>query len=225
MSPPTSACWVTNRPYGGVIDDHQSTAHHFLETSAPVEGGELVVTVLLRASVKGRALVLDVATSALTRNPPEYRATAATPSAVLRAVLRSALRLPIDIVRLPLLAELPWLLGCAWRARRSREIGTAAKVAVREERAEDWRNAQLDRAVIYDHTKIIEQRILKATEDFLKEHDVDTSAFEEQATNIINNSGLLNMGGTTEVNQAAVGANAQLNQATAGAAVQQGAGA
>ncbi len=208
-----------------VMDDHQSTAHHFLETSAPVEGGELVITVLLRVSVKGRALVLDAATSALTRNPPEYRATAATPSAVLRSALRSALRLPLDVLRLPRLAELPVLLSCAWTACRRREIGTAAKVAVREEKADDWRNAQLDRAVIYDHMKIIEQRILKATADFLKEHDVDTSAFEEQATNIINNSGLLNMGGTTEVNQAAVGANAEFTQTTAGAAGQQGAGA
>jgi hypothetical protein len=36
---------------------------------------------------------------------------------------------------------------------------------------------QLDRTTIYDHMKIVEQRILKTTKDFLTEYGVDTSVF------------------------------------------------
>lgn len=58
--------------------------------------------------------------------------------------------------------------------------------------------------------KIVEQRILKTTKDFLKEHGVDTSVFEKQATNIIN-SGVLNMGGSqATIGQLAAGVGAQL---------------
>jgi hypothetical protein len=42
---------------------------------------------------------------------------------------------------------------------------------------------------------------------------MDTSTFDKQAATIIN-SGVLNMGGRTEVNQSAVGANAQLRADT-----------
>jgi hypothetical protein len=39
-----------------VIDNPLSLAHHFLETSVPIAGGELVMTVLIRVSLKGRCL-------------------------------------------------------------------------------------------------------------------------------------------------------------------------
>lgn len=58
--------------------------------------------------------------------------------------------------------------------------------------------------------KIVEQRILKATKDFLSEYGVDISVFEKQATNIIN-SGVLNMGGgQMTVGQMAAGVGAQI---------------
>ena len=56
--------------------------------------------------------------------------------------------------------------------------------------------------------KIIEQRIIRSTEDFLAEHNVDTTAFQKQATNIIN-SGVLNMGGSMDISNSALGAGAQ----------------
>jgi hypothetical protein len=87
---------------------------------------------------------------------------------------------------------------------------------VREEIANAWENAQLDRTTIYDHMKIVEQRILKATEDFLREHGVDTSVFESKATNIIN-SGVLNMGGSQmTVEQLAAGVGAHINNSRPG---------
>ncbi|MDQ3153653.1 MAG: hypothetical protein M3R63_18705 [Actinomycetota bacterium] len=202
-----------------VIDDHRSAAHHFLETSVPIAGGELVATVLVRVSVKGRCLSLDVATCALTRTPQSYQvidgfAEHGT-SAVLRSAVRSAFVLPGEVMMLWRLAEIPVMLARTWWAVKDRThiprrgITVGARVAVRMEKADDWKNAQLDETAIYDHMKIIEQRILRATKDFLKAHDVDTSVFEKQATNIIN-SGVLNMGGRTEVNQSAVGTSARV---------------
>lgn len=203
-----------------IVDDHRLTGHHFLETSVPIFGGELVATVLLRVSVKGRCLSLDVATCALTRTPEGYhvidwfgeRGTAA----VLRSAVRSALAVPVDVMRMWRLLEIPVMLGWAWWAQKDRTVvprrrSIRPRVAVREGIANAWENAQLDRTTIYDHMKIVEQRILKTTADFLKEHGVDTSVFEKQATNIIN-SGVLNMGSSQmTVGQLAAGVGAQLN--------------
>lgn len=202
-----------------IIDDHRSAAHHFLEVSAPIAGGELVTTVLLRVSVKGRCLSLDVETCALTRTPQDYQvidgfAEHGT-SAVLRSAVKSVLALPADITRLWRLVEMPVVLARAWWATKDRThiprrgITVGARVAIRQEKSDAWENARLDVATIYDHIKIIERRILKATEDFLKAHDVDTSIFEKRATNIIN-SGVLTMGGRTDVNQSAVGTKAKV---------------
>lgn len=205
-----------------IVDDHRLTGHHFLETSVPIFGGELVATVLLRVSVKGRCLSLDVATCALTRTPEAYhvidwfgeRGT----RAVLRSAVRSALAVPVDVMRMWRLLEVPVVLGWAWWAWWAQKDRTVVprrrsirpKVAVREEIANAWENAQLDRTTIYDHMKIVEQRILKTTRDFLKEYGVDTSVFEKQATNIIN-SGVLNMGSSQmAIGQLAAGVGAQL---------------
>lgn len=202
-----------------IIDNHQSLAHHFLETSAPIAGGELVATTLIRVSLKGRCLSLDVATCALTRTPHEFQRTDAYAehgvSAVIRAAVKAIFTLPRDAARVWRLVEFPIVLvRAAWATKDRtltprRGVHVGARVAVREAAADDWKNAQLDETTIYDHMKIIEQRIIKAAEDFLRAHNVDTSAFEKQATNIIN-SGVLNMGGTTNVSQAAIGASAQV---------------
>ncbi len=201
------------------IKNHRSAAHHFLEISVPIAGGELVTTVLLRVSVKGRCLSLDVATCALTRTPHEYQMIDAFAehgtSAVFRSAVRSVFALPADVTRLWRMAEIPWVLARARSSAKDRThiprrgVTVGARVAVRVEKADDWKHAQLDKTVIYEDMKIIEQRILKATKDYLKAHDVDISMFEKQATNIIN-SGVLNMGGKTEVNQSAVGTSPQV---------------
>lgn len=125
-----------------IIDDHRLTGHHFLETSVPIFGGELVATVLLRVSIKGRCLSLDVATCALTRTPEAYhvidkfgeRGT----RAVLRSAARSALAVPVDVIRMRRLLEIPVVLGWAWWAQKDRTVvprrrSIRPKVAVREE--------------------------------------------------------------------------------------------
>jgi hypothetical protein len=209
---------ITDFELRQVINNHRTLAHHFLEASAPIADGELVVTVLVRVSIKGRCLSLDVATCALTRTPQSFHVIdvygESGPAGYLRQAFRSICQLPLEFRRVPTLALAPWTLARAWWStkdrtslpRRKREVGP--ELAAREEKAIDWKHAQLDRTTIYDHMKIIEQRIIRSTEDFLAEHNVDTTAFQKQATNIIN-SGVLNMGGSMDISNSALGAGAQ----------------
>jgi hypothetical protein len=202
-----------------IIDNPLAPAHHFLETSVPIAGGELVTTVLIRVSLKGRCLSLDVATCALTRTPGHYQVTDQYGEdgigAVIRAALRAVCALPRDVLMFWRLVAVPVLAARAWWAAKDRThkprrgVPVSPRVSLREKVADEWKNAQLDRTTIYDHMKIIEQRVLKATLDFLKAHDVDTSEFEQQATNIIN-SGVLNMGGTMVGDNTAVANSAKV---------------
>ena len=58
--------------------------------------------------------------------------------------------------------------------------------------------------------KILEQRLLKATEDFLESRDVDVSMLKRRALNIIN-TGILNMGRLNNYGEANAGNNSQVN--------------
>lgn len=202
-----------------IIDNPLALAHHFLETSVPIAGGELVTTVLIRVSLKGRCLSLDVATCALTRTPGPYQVPdqygESGVGAVVRAAFRAAFTLPRDVLMFWRLVAVPVLAARAWWATKDRThkprrgVPVSPRVSIREKVADEWKNTQLDRTTIYDHMKIIEQRVLKAALDFLKAHDVDTSEFEQQATNIIN-SGVLNMGGTMVGDNTAVANSAKV---------------
>lgn len=205
-----------------IIDDHESVAHHFLEVSLPFVGGELVTTVFVRVSVKGRTLSLDLATCALTRTLKQFRLMDGFgqhgKGAVVRSAGRSLRALPVDVWQMWKLAEIPLEVVRTWRVSQDRTvvprrgIGVGTCVAVRERGSVSWtRTAELDRLAIAGHLKIIEQRILRTTEVFLDDHDVDTSVFNSQATSIIN-SGVLNMGdGSVDVHQSAVGSGAQVH--------------
>jgi hypothetical protein len=109
------------------------------------------------------------------------------------------------------LAAAPLTLVRAWRARSARAAApaTAPVYRLREATACAWEDAALDRPMILDQMKIIELRLLKATEDFLDEHDVDTSVFAKRAETIISAS-VLNMGGRVDISNSAVGDNAQM---------------
>lgn len=206
-----------------VIDDPHGTTHHYLEIRV-TDTGELVMTIFLRVTVKGRSLSLDFAASALTRTPDDYhvldRHGESGKGAVTRSTLRGLLDLSKDVGQLWRLGEVPVVLARAVWARKDRTfvprrgvmIGT--QLSVREEKSAPWHEAQLDRTAIYDYMKIMEQRLLKATEDFLESKDVDTSMFKKRAASIIN-MGVLNMGGKVKMKEMAVGSNAQVNQGSA----------
>lgn len=209
-----------------LIDDPHGNVHHYLEIQLSTTG-ELVTTALVRITVRGRSLSLDFAACALTRTPDKYhvldryRETGA--GAVLRSALRGVYTIPAAVGGLWRLVKVPWVLArAAWSRkdrtlapRRRRLIGT--RLSIREEIAEIWQDAGIDYTAVYDDVKIIEQRLLKAAQDFLKSRDVDVSALEKRAFIIIS-TGILNMG-KLEMKQAAVGSNAQFtnidNSATA----------
>ncbi|WP_214104532.1 hypothetical protein [Acrocarpospora catenulata] len=212
--------WLQGEPaaykINEIIDRPFDRFHHFLEIRTSV-AGELVTTVFLRTTVKGRALSLDFAACALTRTPDEYHILDEYGedgvTAVLRAAARSLTELPADIMQAWRLIRVPIVLFGAFRARRSRVLDPkrgvkiGAKLSVREEKRMPWESAQLDRTLISDHVKLIEDRLLKVATEFLREHQVDVSEFEERATSIIN-TGIMNFGESMTVNNSAVGANA-----------------
>lgn len=199
-----------------IIDDPHGRVRHYLEIQLSTSG-ELVTTAFVRASVRGRSLSLDFAVHALTRTPDEYHMLDTYRETGTKAVLRSALRgmygIPGSVGGLWRFAEVPWVLARAVWARKDRTltpgrrmIGT--RLSIREEKAAAWEDSEADHSVIYGDAKIIEQRLLKATEDFLESRDVDVYVLKKLALNIISN-GILNMG-RLEVHQTAVGTNAQI---------------
>ncbi|WP_329519699.1 hypothetical protein [Spirillospora sp. NBC_01491] len=197
-----------------IINDPYSAAQHFLEMRV-TSSGELVTTVFLRVTVKGRSLVLDFAACALTRTPSEYqragRRARTRAGSLVWPALKAPWRLPAEICRSWHLLKAPATLINAVRAHRSRAEGTGhgPQPSVREDRAAKWELATFDKPTILAQMKIIEQRLLKATQDFLKDHDVDTSAFEKRAETLISAS-VLNMGGRVDISNSAVGDNAQI---------------
>jgi predicted metallopeptidase len=190
--------------------------HHFLEIQTSVQG-ELVTTVFLRTTVKGRALSLDFAACALTRTPDKYHLLDEYgedgTAAILRTAIRALIDLPTDIIQSWRLVHVPAILIGVLRAHRvrvmdpKRGVKIGAKLSVREEKRMPWESAQLDRTLISDHVKLIEDRLLKAATEFLRKKDVDVSEFEERATNIIN-TGIMNFGESMNVNNSAIGSNA-----------------
>jgi hypothetical protein len=200
-----------------IIDDPHDSARHYLEIRVSSEG-EVVTTVFLRVTIRGRTLSLDFSACALTRTPltfqvlEQYAETGA--GAVLRAAARGVGSLPQSLAGLWRLGLAPWvLIRSAWAVRDRtitprRGLMIGSRLSVREEIAEDWDDADLDKITIYDEMKIVEQRLLKATEDFLEARKVDTSIFRRRVFSIIN-TGVLNMG-KLEMNQSAVGTGAQV---------------
>ncbi|MEV6986155.1 hypothetical protein AB0M95_33520 [Sphaerisporangium sp. NPDC051017] len=201
-----------------IIDHPNKLYHHFLEIVV-TDSGELVTSIYLRVTVKGRALSMDFAACALTRTPEEYGIFDAGGRSGWVAVVRSALTglrdLPLTVGMVWRLVAAPETLARAVRANKGRSHlrrrvpGFGTQPSIRELKSMKWEDATLDKFIIFDYMKIIEQRLLKAAEKFLDGRGLDTSTFEKQASTIIN-SGVLNMGGTTEVHSSAVGSHSQV---------------
>lgn len=208
------------RPEGieEIIDDPHHTAQHYLEIQLSTIA-ELVTTAFVRATVRGKSLSLDFAACALTRIPDEYHVLDNYGETGTGAVIRSALRgvygLPGFVGGLWRLAEFPWVLARATWARKDRtfaprrKVPIGTRVSIREEKAATWEDSEMDYTAIYGDVKLIEHRLLKATEDFLESKGVDISVLKKLAFNIISN-GILNMG-KLDVTNSAVGTNPRVN--------------
>ncbi|MBX9387603.1 hypothetical protein ACFPZ0_06370 [Streptomonospora nanhaiensis] len=211
---------ITPERLAEIIDTPDTDADHFLVTTVGLDGGELVTSMFLHVSIKGRTLSLEFIACALPRTREEFRRIDEHAEhgriATVREAIVAVARLPQTLRRLPVLFTAPVVLArAAWarrdrtlRPRRRRAVGTVA--SVREKGAQDWdRISQRDHAAVLGRMKIIEQWILTSVEQFLDTHDVDTSMFKKQMVKIVN-SGVLNMGGQTVFNSAVgVGAHAR----------------
>ncbi|HEU5026041.1 MAG TPA: hypothetical protein VFV01_14070 [Spirillospora sp.] len=198
-----------------VVNTHDGKCQHFLEMRA-TSSGELVTTVFVRVTLKGRSLSLDFAACALTRTPPSFhrraRGARAGGTAAVRGALAPLQDLPGEVARcwqaLAVLFRLPSYVEaftkCATR-------GSAPRFSIREQTAAGWQEAAFDEPAILDQMKIIELRLLQVTKDFLRSRNVDTSVFEKRAETIVSAS-VLNRGGRVDINNSAVGNNAQVNQ-------------
>ncbi len=186
-----------------LIDDPGGKARHHLEIQVTANG-EVVTTVFLRVTVRGRTLSLEFAVCALTPTPHAYRISdeyaEAGRGAVLRAAGRGIADLPRTLTRLWRLALAPWVLARAARASRDRTLAPrrrrppGTRYSVREVTTDDWNSAEPDKhMLVYNEMKIIELRILSATKDFLDSQGIDTSAFKRRSDLIVN-AGVFNMG-------------------------------
>ncbi|RCV50993.1 hypothetical protein DEF23_16880 [Marinitenerispora sediminis] len=203
-----------------IINTPLGTRYHFVEACVSSHGGELVTTVLFRVSVTGRTLSLDLFCSALTRTPERFLSVKnhVRPRtwALLAAGARGLRDLQTEIPQIWRLLELPAMLaGWLWAQKYWQiapywAIRTAPRVCVREKFTQEWDDVQLDKLLILDHMKIIEERLLKATKDFLDARKVDTSQFEKRMLQIIN-SEFANIGGNAQFVNSSVGRGSQTN--------------
>lgn len=204
-----------------LINEQSPTHHHFLEVSVPDAGSELVATVLLHATLRGRTLNLFFAACALTRTPDSFRKAEEFGQHGKRAVAWAAFRalrgLPRETTDLWRVVRYPALLIKAlFMYRREltlspiRNVCIGSRLSIRQERAQEWSKVQLDKTQVLSHVKNVELRLLKATSDFLHSRGVDISEFDDRAMQIIN-SGIVNLGGTNDISNNNLGDGTQVN--------------
>ena len=203
-----------------LINAPGSKQHHFLEFTAPTEGSEYVATVLLHVSLQGRTLSLSTAACALAHTPRSFQRSEEFGHHGALAVVWAALR---ELAALPLEIQESWralryLFALSKAAVLPRDLTVApirnvligSRVSIREESSQDWSKIQLEKSDILGQMKTIEQRLLRATSDFLYSRDVDISEFTNRALNIIN-SGIFNFGDNNNFSHNAVGDAAQVS--------------
>jgi hypothetical protein len=203
----------------GVIDNPHGPASHYLEIRVSATG-ELVTTVFMGVALKGRSLNLDLAACALTRTPEDFRRLDAYgesgKGAVLRSMLRGLSSLPAEVGHSWRVSKMPALLAGTVRARRDRTLTPRRRVtigpelSVRMERSTPWDVAYVDEKLFLGQIKIVEQRLLNGTEDFLRDHNVDVSSFRKKAETIIS-ANVLNIGGRMDISNSTIGDKARGN--------------
>lgn len=202
-----------------IINTPGSKEYHFLEVISPAEGAEFVATVLLHISVQGRTLSISTAACVLAHTPRSFQRTAEFGHhgvlAVPWAALRELVMLPSEIRQSWRIVRYLFSLGKAAVLPRNltstpiRNVLIGSRVSIREKSAQEWSKIQLEKTDILGRMKTIERRLLRATGDFLVNHDVDAAEFYDRATKIIN-SGIFNFGDNNNFSNNAVGDAAQV---------------
>ena len=190
---------------------------HYLACRVASWGGEVVTTVHVHASLQGRTLYLEFATQALLPTRARYhlvdQPSMTGPAALAKGVAGSLVRLPEELWAVPRVLGGPTQIWAAIRPRKDRtfrrrdnmraDIGAA--MSAREAAAVEAKESYFQTQDIWQHSKIIERRLIATVADFLAAHNVDTAEFLDRATTILNN-GIMNMGsGNVNVTGSAVG--------------------
>ncbi|MFC7986367.1 hypothetical protein [Streptomyces sp. NPDC057336] len=205
-----------------IINTPESKQHHFLEVTTPADGSEFVATVLLHVSLQGRTLSLSTAACVLAHTPRSFQRAEEFGHhgavAVIWAAFTELAMLPSDIQHSWRIFRYLYVLAKAVALPRDltttpiRNILIGSRVSIREESSQDWTKVQLEKSDILGRMKTIEQRLLSAASDFLRDKNVDTSVFDDRALKIIN-SGIFNFGDNNTFSNNAVGDAAQVGVA------------
>lgn len=206
-----------------IINNPGPKQHHFLEITMPTEGSEYVATVLLRVSLQGRTLSISTAACVLAHTPRSFQRTKEFGHHGATAVVWSAFH---ELTALPSEIQRSWrtghylyalvkaaLLPGDLTSRPIRNVLIGSRVSIRESSAQTWSKIQLEKSGILGRMKTIEERLLRATSDFLLSKDVDVSAFKDRALKIIN-SGIFNFGDNNSFSNNALGDGAQVAAAS-----------
>ena len=182
----------------------------------PAEDQEIVVSAFVHLAVEGRMLYTEFIVTVLPPIADSYHLADRLPStgagrialtslAVLRGQLLSDLVLaPFRLVGLASTA-----IRSAFATRRPGDYvlyNYGARASVREMGAEEGRLTYLQQLDSFRYTKLIGERLNASVLDFLEEHDIDTSAYRQQAAAIVNNGTMISGGsftGTTTVGEQA----------------------
>ncbi len=201
---------------------------HYLVLRVEDWGGELVLSMFLRLQRISSSLFVEASYFLL---PPlserlhridQFRAFPDTKEVlglVARSTWRVPILLPMSYVNLARSVLAPLNRRLTDRADRRRISSNAAfdygaSRTVREEHTStNYRRyfQKLDREM---YSKTIERRIFEVLSQFLDEHGIDTSAFEERQSMVLNN-GVMVTGGSFSADTVAAGARAKASSGTA----------
>ncbi|OEV08347.1 hypothetical protein [Streptomyces nanshensis] len=201
-----------------IINTPGCKQHHFLEITSPIEGAEFVAIVLLHVSLRGRTLTISTAACVLAHTPRSFQRAAEFGQngaiAVAWAAFRQLSTLPAEIPRLWRIIRYLYALSKAALLPRDltsapiRNVLIGTRISTREKASQSWSKIQLEKTEILGRMKTIEQRLLAAARDFLREKHIDISEFNDRALKIIN-SGIVNFGDNNNFSNNAVGDGAQ----------------
>jgi hypothetical protein len=190
----------------------------------PAEDQEVVVSAFVYLAVEGRMLYTEFIVTVLPPIADAYHLVDRLPrDGVARIALTS-----LAVLRGQLLGDLVLapvrLVSLGYTTIRDRFVPRrhpedyilydyGARSSVREMGAEQGETTYLQQLDSFRYTKLIGERLNAGVLDFLEAHDIDTSAYRQQAAAIINNGTMISGGsfnGTTTV-----GAQSTVNQSSA----------
>jgi hypothetical protein len=209
-------------------DGSSSQVRHYLVLRVEDWGGELVLSMFLRLQRISDSLFIEASYFLL---PPiserlhrvdqlqAFPGTKEVLALVARSTWRTLFLVPMSFVHLVRGAFAPLNRHLDDRAERGRISSNAAfdygaLPTIREENtSKEYRRyfQKLDREM---YSKTIERRIFEVLSQFLDEHGIDTGAFEERQSMVLNN-GVMVTGGSFSADNVAAGARAKASSGTA----------